>query len=348
MADTDTIAGLRQLDRARGSVDVVDFTFNTLTVSGWILHPSHKIKSVLVYMDDAMIGECPVALRPDVAKAFGHIPHAGQSGFTLKAKNKSKAALINLFIVGITTEGIRLGFPWHQLIKGKSSIPVPSKTLMHRVAGTRDKNSFLQTGLNGALQMMDAVKRHTVLNEHSSLLDWGCGCGRVDSFIAHYWPELPLKGCDIDAEATNWCNKNIAGDFYAISTDPPTPFADGAFSIIIASSVMTHLTEANQSLWLREIHRLLVPKGIFVVSVHGTFAASFIPGMLERLSKQEIIDDLGDNTLDGVAPPGYYRATFQTPGYVHRNWLKTFEILEYKEGGLTNFQDLVVLQKRGN
>lgn len=52
-----------------------------------------------------------------------------------------------------------------------------------------------------------------------------------------------------------------------------------------------------------------------------------------------------DHALDGVAPAGYYRGAFQTPDWTRREWSKYFRILEIREGGMQNYQDLVILER---
>ena len=49
--------------------------------------------------------------------------------------------------------------------------------------------------------------------------------------------------------------------------------------------------------------------------------------------------------LDGIAPEGYYRGVFQTREYTIQEWSKYFEILEYIERGVANYQDLVVMRR---
>ena len=58
-----------------------------------------------------------------------------------------------------------------------------------------------------------------------------------------------------------------------------------------------------------------------------------------------VIDDSTlDPSLDGIAPKGYYRGTFQTQAYTRREWGKVFDFLEYRERGMMNWHDLVVMR----
>jgi len=78
--------------------------------------------------------------------------------------------------------------------------------------------------------------------------------------------------------------------------------------------------------------------GSSYVEVAG--GSDFTVGLRER----GIADDKLDARLDGVAPEEYYRSVFQTREYTLREWSRFFEILDYKERWISNFQDLVVMR----
>ena len=84
-----------------------------------------------------------------------------------------------------------------------------------------------------------------------------------------------MHGCDIDGDSVAWCRESLpTGHFEHASPEPPTPYEDRFFDLVIGCSVFTHLTEPMQEAWLAELRRVLAPGGLLVVSVHGDFAAS--------------------------------------------------------------------------
>ncbi len=90
----------------------------------------------------------------------------------------------------------------------------------------------------------------------------------------------------------------------------------------------------------------MVPGGLFLASVHGEFAAEFVSATIGNDMRQYGISDMmRDRNLDGVAPKDYYRGVFQTRSYTYREWSKYFTIIDYIEGGISNYQDLVVMKK---
>jgi len=230
--------------------------------------------------------------------------------------------------------------------KTKKQELLPPQHLRFRISGTRDAKIFMHNGVVGSEQMVSYVEKY----DHSpqrSLLDWGCGCGRYAYHITKKWPQISYTGADVDAEAINWCNTHLTqGTFVVTDFYPPTSFANEQFTSVIASSVMTHLTQQNQLVWLKEMHRILKPGGIFIASVLGFTAALRIPRLEKKLRKKGFIDYHQDPALNGIAPEGYYRDVFQTEQYTRQNWSTFFEIKEYVPAGLMGYQDLVILQKK--
>lgn len=240
------------------------------------------------------------------------------------------------------TEGNRLIEAMESMME--SPLPTPPSALSYRVAHTTVAIDFLLSGLVSRFDFMPLLKRYDSAPERR-LLDWGCGCGRLSLHIAHAHPEIHLTGCDIDAEAVQWCNDSIhQGRFHRIDPMPPTRFGAGEFTSIIGYSVVTHLPRGHQLAWIAELWRLLRRGGVIVLTTMGRPAAAR-HGLAERLDSVGIIDEWLDTTLDGVAPPGYYRSTFQSRAFTEKAWGSRFEVLEYQEAAAFNYQDIVVLRR---
>ena len=213
---------------------------------------------------------------------------------------------------------------------------------MYRVTANRNGKIVKQAGVRCMSNFLDALSLHRDLRSVRSLLDWGCGCGRVTvhlmDFLSRY-ERLQVQGCDIDGEAITWCNEHLpAGNFRQIDPYPPLPWPDNSFDVVVSCSVFTHLSEELQQAWLQEIKRILTPGGIFLASINSHFPAGEAP-------TPGISDETLDTMMDGIAPAGYYRGTVQSQEYTNGSWSNVFDMLDFIEYGIEGAQDLLVMRK---
>lgn len=226
-----------------------------------------------------------------------------------------------------------------------SDTPLPPPDLMYRVIHSRDAYGFVGSGVVNLAEMLPPLLAH-LPDKSPRLLDFGCGCGRFARFLLEDPRVGSYTGCDIDKEAIDWCRSALAPhQFHVILPDAPLPMRDGSFNAVIAYSVMTHLTRDFQDFWLAELHRVTVPGAILSMTIHGETAAQK-NGLQARLAQEGFLDDMVDDTLQGIAPPGYYRATFQNIAQVKQSWGRWFDVLEHMEGAMMGLQDLVILRRR--
>jgi SAM-dependent methyltransferase len=147
-------------------------------------------------------------------------------------------------------------------------LPVPPAGLRVRVAGTADLAWFLEGGRLAEQSIRDALGRHgRPLDNVETLLDFGCGCGRVTRRFAE---RAGVHGSDTNAEAIDWCRRNLS--FARCETnalEPPLVFADASFDLVYGLSVFTHLTIELQRAWLDELARVLRPGGLLILTTHG-------------------------------------------------------------------------------
>ena len=215
--------------------------------------------------------------------------------------------------------------------------PLPPRRLMVRVAGTADADWFLR----GGRAVYDAIAAHVPLGELETVLDFGCGCGRV----TRWWHEFPgsIVGADLDPRAIAWCRRSLPfGRFEANGLTPPLALADGRFDLVYALSVFTHLTPDLQLAWRDELRRVLRPGGLLLVTTHGrSYLPRLAPEERERFEAGELVvrwtDLPGTNLCSAYHPEDYLRQTFAA-GFA-------FAALE-PEGARGNpTQDLVLLRK---
>jgi SAM-dependent methyltransferase len=215
--------------------------------------------------------------------------------------------------------------------------PLPPRRLMVRVAGTADPDWFLRSGRAA----YDAIAAAVPLERVGSVLDFGCGCGRVTRYWADFAGEV--SGSDVNAEAVDWCRRNLPfAHFEPNALGPPLAFEDESMGLVYALSVFTHLTAELQLAWRDELRRVLRPGGYLLVTTHGR---SYLPRLDEgeraRFERGELVvrwgDVAGTNLCSAYHPERYLRDTFADG----------FAFLELEaEGARGNpTQDLVLLRK---
>jgi SAM-dependent methyltransferase len=215
--------------------------------------------------------------------------------------------------------------------------PLPPRRLMVRVAGTPDADWFLRSGRAA----YDAIAAHVPFDSVESVLDFGCGCGRV----TRYWESFDgaVSGSDVNAKAIDWCRANLGfATFERNALAPPLVFGPESFDLVYALSVFTHLTAALQLAWRDELLRVLRPGGLALVTTHGR---SYLPRLdadeRARFDRGEVVVRWGDvpgtNLCSAYHPEPYLRDTFA----------QGFTFLELEpEGARGNpTQDLVLLRK---
>lgn len=331
------------LKPAPGYFGVIGWTDDHFTVNGWMLAPLPTgLSRFALYLNQALVGWAEP--QTTTAKEFDQVRRRGEPklfSFQL-AKMIEVPDFSRIEVVGCA--GDQPVRRLTTLFRGDldTQAPTPPEKLMYRVTGNRNGKLVKEAGLRCTSNFLDAVGQHRDLSSVRTLLDWGCGCGRVTVHLMDYlsrYDGLVVQGCDIDGEAIAWCNEHLRrGQFQHINPYPPLPWPDESFDVIVSCSVFTHLSEPTQQLWLREISRVLAPHGMFLASINSNFHDA-------RLKTGDISDGTLDSMMDGIAPKGYYRGTVQSKDYTTRQWSNYFEILDFLESGIEGSQDLVVMRK---
>lgn len=320
-----------------------------LVLRGWMIDALGPFDRIAVHAGGVEIGDAMPIDRPDLAAALGHVPNCENAGFHVTAPldQLDGDGHMSLVLMGMrdgeACAEMRVGWMLASIV-----VPVPPAHLSMRVAHTDLDYLYRAGGGKSAFDFFRAAKRHGA-GQAKRVLEWGCGPGRVTAHMRHLFPDADLHGTDLDHEALRWAGIQFPSiSFTKGNAAPPLPFADGSFDLILGGSVFSHLTRDLQQAWLPELRRLLSPGGVALVSTLGLFAASMSPtgaGIREQLLASGFDDSILDPALDGIAPEGYYRATWQTIEWTRSEWSQCMTVLEVEEAGFENYQDLWALTR---
>ncbi len=337
------------LRRARGYVG-----YDAGRLNGWILHPLIGVSSVELFLDDTAIGSAALEPVPSVGRDHPHIDHAVISGFSVPFEPADTSRLHRFRVIGYSGDTPAVAADCLLLIDvdavAPASQPLPPQELITRVSGSPDQRLHRSLGYRYCMQLLEQVQRYGDISGLKNVLDWGCGCGRLTFHVQRNCPPgCLLDGCDVDAEAVQWCSENLApARFTVIDPSPPTVYPPSTFDLVMGLSVITGLAREGQKVWLDELARIIAPGGLLLISIQGLFSASFLypSHQLDVLFGNGIFDSIRREQLNGSVEIGPYLGTFQTIEYVKREWLEHFELLDWLEGEINSDQDLLVLRRR--
>jgi SAM-dependent methyltransferase len=215
-----------------------------------------------------------------------------------------------------------------------------------------DYQKYFTEGELCAKEIMEWTKPYLPIENLLTILDWGCGAGRVIQHIHQYSPYALLYGADTNKEMIAWNQSNIKGiHFMELSNHAISPFPNDFFNLIYGISVFTHIPNNDRKKWQSEFCRTLKPGGILVLSTHGRY-------YYQNLLKQEIKQLELNGFLDKVFPIDHNNkgvgdrnfSSYQTQEYLENQFSPLFTILHYYDGVLfpekMGGQDLWILQRK--
>jgi SAM-dependent methyltransferase len=249
--------------------------------------------------------------------------------------------------------------------------PFPPVDLMYNTTGVSRQSEFASHGADFWIALSQASPK--ALSEYSSVLDFGCGCGRLARMFKGHLGYV--AGCDIDHRHVEWCASAIDHfDARLSKVKPPIPFEANEFEAVISISIFSHLNETNQDMFLQDLARVCKPEGLLFLTIHGQRAMTRALTEPKIRSLLDMPDELFEQArgkferdelafvlqhghlttvIDGVAiagkvisDPFEYGITFMSEAYVRAHWSQWFEIVDYRSGGIHDFQDIVVLRPK--
>lgn len=222
------------------------------------------------------------------------------------------------------------------------SLILPPDRLIYDSFQINYKN-YYSDSVKSAEGIINLAKPNVNIN-YASVLDFGCGLGRIIQHFPKYLPRAKLFGCDVNQEVIDWCKSNIEGvEFYKNELSPPLKFKNFQLNYIYAISVFTHLSSEMHDQWIQELYRVMAKGGVLMLTTQGN---SYRNSMT---IKEKRLFDGGTLVTRRNAEEG--RSSYLTfhPEECFSELVNDFELVAFKAGDVNTLkpqQDVWLLRKR--
>jgi len=203
--------------------------------------------------------------------------------------------------------------------------------------------------VNSALQQISELKEYSSFSQKTSVLDFGCGQGRLAIGLLLCCPDLGnYTGIDTDLDAINWCKRWIQkyhlkytflhvkahnALYNPTATDRPNlPISKYSFDVIFLNSVFSHMLSDDVSFYLNQLFQGLKEGGIIYLTA---FIEEDVPEVMEN-------------------PPGYLNRASTLPlhrvrynkEYFFDLMIKSgYKIIEFKHQSIPRTKQSVLIAK---
>lgn len=176
---------------------------------------------------------------------------------------------------------------FHQEVPNVSRQIAPADGMLE---GNRDH--YFRVG-HSALRCVRLAMLAAGRSGFDSILDFGCGYGRVLRTLRAAFPEARLTACDLLREGVDFCAREFAATPVYATREPERMPIEGAFDLIWCGTVLTNLRSSVWTGLLNLFQSILAPGGILVFTTHGRWV---VERMRNRVSnyglEEEVINGL--------------------------------------------------------
>lgn len=283
-----------------------------------------------------------------------------------KMPNELFSGISDDFWFWLNTQGYRKNQSLRNILPG-----MPDEDVQLMFTGDKG-DSVLKEGFSAYKLFKELYEKHVGSLAHCrSVLDFGCGWGRIIRFFIKDIEPLKLWGCDpvenmisICKKENHWCN------FIAINTRPPSPFQGETFDLIYSFSVFSHLSEEMHESLLAELVRILKPGGILIITTRHRNFIEHCAALRKRSDLQSIHEgsrssasaflnahesqsdyDNGKYCFSQLVHEGewsYWGEAAISKDYVLNHWTRYLTFLDYIDDQNLCVQNVIVMKKPPN
>jgi SAM-dependent methyltransferase len=248
--------------------------------------------------------------------------------------------------------------------------PIPPSRVRAR-SGSPGVQHYIPGGIEAADELEAVLaKFDRKFSDFDAIYDFGCGAGRVLRRVAKKGKAgATFDGSDVDAPAIEWARANLPGITWKVSNyRPPLPYHPESFDLIYSISIFTHFNEGMQFEWLHELHRLMKPGAMALLTTHGEHAygeassGAFVSNSRSCAERVQGHGTLADerfiyepyeitswNEGDFPGIDDTFGITFHSDDYINEKWGEIFDVKGIVHRSVSDgWQDTVVVQKRSS
>jgi len=215
---------------------------------------------------------------------------------------------------------------------------------------TGDREHYRRAGIS-AVENVKLALESARRPSPTSILDFGCGYGRVLRALKEAFPHASLAASDIDRDGVDFCASRFEATPYYSSRALDEIVIAQKFDVIWCGSVFTHLPLRAWRQLFTLFSQVLEPRrGVLIFTTHGRVVA-------DRLRTGYFAYGLDDSqqrvVLDGFESTGFgysdysgqneYGIALSSPSYVCNEVCKCeqFRIVLVREHGWNDHQDVI-------
>lgn len=190
-----------------------------------------------------------------------------------------------------------------------------------------------------------------------SILDLGCGGGRVTRHLRAEFPEAIIVASDLIPHCMDFCQTEFGATPHPAARNFDEIKFDGeGFDLIWSGSLMTHITELSAIKMIDLMVRSLAPNGVAIWTTHGRhvdhiYRSGRWPYLLSSESFGEIVGEYREGrysfaSYDHMKGSGYGISMTPTSWIIKQlQMIDSIRIVSIIERGWGGHQDIVAIRK---
>jgi SAM-dependent methyltransferase len=257
------------------------------------------------------------------------------------------------------------------VIEGVQLPGFPPAQLQENFVGASGERALDQANSFYLLLRSKMAAHATPLATGDRVLDFGCGWARILRFFIRDVAVTDLFGIDAMPAAVSLCHEYRApGNVLLVADLPPTALRHGAFKLIYAYSVFSHLPESTGRCWIEELAALLAPGGLLVITTRNRWFLDHFESLRSKspdelsYAERTVLSSLGDldairaryeagehvfvpmvEVTEGLSEARYGEA-FVPEHHAREAWGRWLEVVSFEEMPAGLDQAVIVMRRR--